>query len=163
MNAHNGSYALSAGAAKRSAVFRGTRACMFEAAQPQVASPPEKPRGVREVWRSQTCARSRLSFASFPLAKQRKRGLRRKTSFCEAKTKPSLEGFVLTKLKQDLLQRACFCAAKRVPRAGIRRNGKQGRREEGYLKFGKPPEPQPSRMLCGLSLAKSLIKNTLRL
>ena len=52
---------------------------------------------------------------------------------------------------------------KEVPRAGIRRNGEQGRCEEGYLKFGKPPEPQPFRMLCGLSLAKSLIKNTLRL
>ena len=52
---------------------------------------------------------------------------------------------------------------KEVPRAGIRRNGEQGRHEEGYLKFGKPPEPQPFRMLCGLSLAKSLIKNTLRL
>ena len=107
--------ALSAGAAERSAVFRGTRACMPEAAQPQVASPPEKPRGVREVWRSQTCARSRLSFASFSLAKQRKRGLRRRMSFCGVKTKPSLEGFVLTKLKQDLCKRACFCVAKRVP------------------------------------------------
>ena len=55
---------------------------MFEAAQPQVASPPEKLRGVREVWRSQTCARSRLSFAFFSLAKQRKEsaraGMRRK-------------------------------------------------------------------------------------
>ncbi|OAM40615.1 hypothetical protein A7Q01_03165 [Eikenella sp. NML96-A-049] len=43
---------------------------------------PEKPRGVREVWRSQTCARSRLSFAFFSLAKQRKgsvrAGMRRK-------------------------------------------------------------------------------------
>ena len=74
--------ALSAGAAERSAVFRGTRACMPEAAQPQVASPPEKPRGVREVWRSQTCNRSRFSFAFFSLAKQRKEsacaGMRRK-------------------------------------------------------------------------------------
>ena len=55
---------------------------MPEAAQPQVASPPEKPRGVREVWRSQTCNRSRLSFAFFSLAKQRKEsacaGMRRK-------------------------------------------------------------------------------------
>ncbi|WP_167746710.1 MULTISPECIES: hypothetical protein [Eikenella] len=32
--------ALSAGAAERSAVFRGTRACMPEAAQPQVAANP---------------------------------------------------------------------------------------------------------------------------
>ena len=104
-----------AGAAERSAVFRGTRACMFEAAQPQVANPPEKPCAVREVWRSQTCARSRLSFASFSLVKQRKRGLRRRTSFCEVKTKSSQEGFVLTKLKQDLCKRACFYAAKRVP------------------------------------------------
>ena len=38
---------------------------MFEAAQPQVASPPEKPRAVREVWQSQTCARSRLSLLPF--------------------------------------------------------------------------------------------------
>ena len=76
---------------------------------------PEKLCRVREVWRSQTCARIRLSFASFSLAKQRKRGLRRRTSFCEAKTKPSLEGVVLTKLKQDLCKRAYFCAAKRVP------------------------------------------------
>ena len=38
---------------------------MFEAAQPQVASPPEKPCKVREVWQSQTCARSRLSLLSF--------------------------------------------------------------------------------------------------
>ncbi|WP_225748006.1 hypothetical protein [Eikenella sp. Marseille-P7795] len=67
---------FSAGAAERSAVFRGTRACMFEAAQPQVASPPEKLRGVREVWRSQPCARSRLSFAYFSLTKQRKVGAR---------------------------------------------------------------------------------------
>ena len=50
---------------------------MFEVAKPQVASPPEKPCVVREVWQSQTCARSRLS-----LAKQRKEvtraGMRRK-------------------------------------------------------------------------------------
>ena len=76
---------------------------------------PEKPCAVREVWRSQTCARSRFSFASFSLAKQRKRALRRRTSFCGVKTKPSLEGFVLTKLKQDLCKRVCFYAAKRVP------------------------------------------------
>ena len=101
--------------------FSGARACMPEAAQPQVASPPEKPCAVREVWQSQTCARSRLS-----LARQRKRGLRRRTSFCEVKTKPSLEGFVLTKLKQDLCKRACFYAAKRVPCAGMRRKGEQG-------------------------------------
>ena len=82
---------------------------------------PEKPCAVREVWQSQTCARSRLS-----LARQRKRGLRRRTSFCEVKTKPSLEGFVLTKLKQDLCKRACFYAAKRVPCAGMRRKGEQG-------------------------------------
>ncbi|WP_314253642.1 hypothetical protein ACF3NW_03455 [Eikenella halliae] len=40
MNVHSGSYALSAGAAERSAVFREIRACMFEAAQPQVAANP---------------------------------------------------------------------------------------------------------------------------
>jgi len=38
---------------------------MLEAAQPQVASPPEKLRGVREVWQSQTCARSRFSLLPF--------------------------------------------------------------------------------------------------
>ena len=108
---------------------------------------PEKPRAVREVWRSQTCARSRLSFASFSLARQRKRGLRRRTSFCEAKTKPSLEGFVLTKLKQDLLQRACFCAAKRVPRAGMRRKGEQDTTEKGYLKFHQASETQTQFVL----------------
>ena len=58
--------ALSAGAAERSVVFRGTRACMPEAAQPQVASPPEKPREVREVWQSQTCARARSRLSLLP-------------------------------------------------------------------------------------------------
>jgi len=38
---------------------------MPEAAQLQVASPPEKSCEVREVWQSQTCARSRLSLLSF--------------------------------------------------------------------------------------------------
>jgi len=43
---------------------------------------PEKPCEEREVWQSQTFARSRLSFAFFSLAKQRKEsaraGMRRK-------------------------------------------------------------------------------------
>ena len=56
-------------------------------------------------------------------------------SFCEAKTEPSLEGFVLTKLKQDLCKRAYFCVAKRVPCAGMRRKGNRGRNEGGYLKL----------------------------
>ena len=112
---------------------------------------PEKPHEVREVWRSQTC----LSFASFSLAKQRKRGLRRKTSFCEAKTKPSLEGFVLTKLKQDLLQRACFCAAKRVPRAGMRRKGEQDATKKGYLKFYQASETQTQFVLKTILCASS--------
>ena len=77
---------------------------------------PEKPCAVREVWRSQTCARSRLSFAYFSLAKRRKRGLRRRTSFCGVKTNPSLEGFVLTKLKQDLCKRAGFTQLNECPR-----------------------------------------------
>ena len=54
---------------------------MPEAAQPQVASPPEKPRVVREVWQSQPVpAVAFLCFLS--LAKQRKEvpsaGMRRK-------------------------------------------------------------------------------------
>ncbi len=116
---------------------------------------PEKPRGVREVWRSQTCARSRFSFASFSLARQRKRGLRRRTSFCGVKTKPSLEGFVLTKLKQDLCKRACFYAAKRVPRAGMRRKSEQDANEKGYLKFHQAYETKTQFILKAILCASS--------
>ena len=74
----------------------------------------------RNTARSEGSLRSKpvpaVAFLCFlSLAKQRKRGLRMRTSFCGVKTKPSLEGFVLTKLKQDLCKRVCFYAAKRVP------------------------------------------------
>ena len=91
-------------------------------------------------------------FCFLSLARQRKRGLRRRTSFCGAKTKPSLEGFVLTKLKQDLCKRAYFCAAKRVPAPASRRKGEQDINGKGYLKFGKPQEtlliPHEHKALC---------------
>ena len=108
LNAHNGSYALSAGAAERSAVFREIRACMFEAAQPQVASPPEKPCAVREVWRSQTCARSRLSLLPFfgdakktrspeedEFLRSKNETFARRVRFNEVKTSPLQEGLFL--------------------------------------------------------------------
>ena len=97
---------------------------MFEAAQPQVASPPEKPCGVREVWRSQTCARSRLSLLPF-FGEAKKTRSPKEDEFLRSKNEPSLEGFVLTKLKQDLCKRACFYAAKQVPRAGMERKGNE--------------------------------------
>ena len=81
---------------------------MFEAAQPQVASLPEKPRGVREVWRSQTCARSRLSFASFfgetkktrspkedEFLRSKNETFIRRVRFNAVKTRPPQEGLFL--------------------------------------------------------------------
>ena len=109
----------SAGAAERSAVFLGIRTCMFEAAQPQVAANSISLCARKTVRSEGSLAKPNLRpqspfFCFLSLARQRKRGLRRRTSFCEVKTKPSLEGFVLTKLKQVLCGRACFYAAKRV-------------------------------------------------
>ena len=96
---------FSADTAERSAVFRGIRACMFEAAQPQVASPPEKPCRVREVWRSQTCARSRLSLLPFfgeakkgsACADTRRKGKQNIHGAGYLKTKTSLAYFQLLK------------------------------------------------------------------
>ena len=110
----SGSYALSAGAAERSTVFRRTRACMFEAAQPQVASPPEKPRAVREVWQSQTCARSHFSFASFSLARQRKgsarAGMRRKDEQ-DATEKGYLKFHQASETQTQFLLKTILCAS----------------------------------------------------
>ena len=81
---------------------------MFEAAQPQVASPPEKPCGVREVWRSQTCARSRFSLLPFfgetkktrspkedEFLRSKNETFARRVRFNEVKTSPLREGLFL--------------------------------------------------------------------
>ena len=81
---------------------------MPEAAQPQVASPPEKPREVREVWQSQTCARSRLSLLpSFGEAKKtrspkedeflrsKNKAFVRRVRFNKVKIRPPQEGLFL--------------------------------------------------------------------
>ena len=81
---------------------------MPEAAQPQVASPPEKPCEVREVWQSQTCARSRLSLLpSFGEAKKtrspkedeflrsKNKAFVRRVRFNKVKIRPPQEGLFL--------------------------------------------------------------------
>ncbi len=65
---------------------------MPEAAQPQVASPPEKPCRVREVWRSQTCARSRLSL--LPFFGEAKKGSARAGMRRKGKRNMSGEGYL---------------------------------------------------------------------
>ena len=86
---------------------------MPEAAKPQVASPPEKSREVREVWRSQTCARSRLSLLPFfgeakktrspeedEFLRSKNETFARRIRFNEVKTRPSSRGLVFTQLNE---------------------------------------------------------------
>ncbi|OAM32738.1 hypothetical protein A7P96_00770 [Eikenella sp. NML03-A-027] len=69
---------------------------------------PEKPRGVREVWRSQTCARSRLSLLPFfgeakktrspkggEFLRSKNETFARRVRFNEVKTRPLQESLFL--------------------------------------------------------------------
>ena len=80
---------------------------MFEAAQPQVASPPEKPCGGREVWRSQTCARSRLSLLPF-FGEAKKTSSPKEDEFLRSKNEAFVRRVRFNEVKIRSLQEGLF-------------------------------------------------------
>ena len=99
---------------------------MFEAAQPQVAANPVSLCARKTAWSEGSLAKPNLPFFYFLFfGEAKKTRSPKEDEFLRSKNEPSLEGFVLTKLKQDLCKRACFYAAKQVPRAGMERKGNE--------------------------------------